>query len=138
MNSIGELRANYLQLEPWKKWYLSMVVEIPKVYRETRVRNTGRGDTTTPKLRLGGTEKVEYDDVLAIEVFNYRKTLTNFGESSLVRTKRPNNALFRVGQVVKSMGWNGVIIGWDETAQFKRENLLRDNYRKMVIWFFDL
>ncbi|CAB4064263.1 unnamed protein product [Lepeophtheirus salmonis] len=55
----------------------------------------------------------------ALEVLSFRRSsYIYFGASTVIRSYRPKEVNFRVGQVVKSKftSYQGVIIGWDETA----------------------
>jgi hypothetical protein len=66
--SIEKFKTDYLELESWKKWYLSLVIDRPTSFNGKRLFN-----------RIAKTKKVEYDDDIAVEVLTYRKTLRNFG-----------------------------------------------------------
>lgn len=95
-----------MDLEAWKKWYINLVIDDARSFRETKYNNR--------KL-----QNVDYDDDIAIEVLTYRKSLVDFAESSVTRSPRPSKVAYRVGQVIrhKRFDLTGVIIGWDERAQ---------------------
>lgn len=58
-------------------------------------------------------------ECIAVEIMKYRSVAGHFGNSPSPRTKRPNNVEFRVGKVFlhKSLGYHGVIVGWDDHAK---------------------
>ncbi|RNA29016.1 F-box only 21 [Brachionus plicatilis] len=96
---------SYFELDAWKKWYLSFVLDKP-------------GHFKGPKVFFKKSKHNEKDieDDIAVEVLKFRKQLVNFAESSVTRSPRPSKVIFRVGQVVfiKRLNIHGVIIGWDE------------------------
>ena len=50
----------------------------------------------------------------------------DFLGSSEVRSPRPKEVMYRVGQVIrhKKWGYRGVIVGWDATARVRMSQLL--------------
>jgi hypothetical protein len=66
---MSDFKANYLELESWKKWYFSIVLDIPPAYKGSVGKNKN---------------KVYYDDDIAVEVLNFRKNLKNFAGIALV------------------------------------------------------
>ena len=68
MFSVSKFKTDYLELESWKKWYMSLVLDMPAAY-------SGFRKNKEPKQN----KQLEYDDDIAVEVLTYRKSLTNFG-----------------------------------------------------------
>lgn len=125
-DSLTAMRTNYFELDAWKKWYVAFIVDLP-IYKEGKaaylskkkkiIDGQKKENLQQQQYRLGAVSKVEYDDALAIEVLTYRQNLKHFAESSKLRSPRPDDVLYRVGQVVKHKKYDdlyGVIIGWDE------------------------
>jgi hypothetical protein len=136
---MSDIKAQYFELEMWKKWYYSLVIDYPK---GTRIIVDKK--TTEARLRKNIENTInEYEDVIAVEVVAYRQNLKHFAgngliyyfsnlftgfyvpfylfiylESSITRVPRPENVLYKVGQVIKHKKFElyGVIIGWDEAA----------------------
>lgn len=126
---MADLKENYLSLESWKKWYINLVMDEARMMKRNRKQQH-------QQLKKD-LESFDYDDDIAIEVFTYRKSLVDFGESSVTRMPRPSRVLYRVGQVVrhKKFALTGVIIGWDEKCQAPT-NWIERNYVLEEVLFF--
>lgn len=74
VHSMSDFKKNYLEFEPWVDWYFSFVVE-PRDY-----------------VRISKRKPVHYDDDIAVEVLNFRKSLTNFaGKTSALSINNRSN-----------------------------------------------
>lgn len=71
IDSFYQFKANYLELESWKKWYISFVIDIPAAYKGSKVYFRKRTENNN--------KKINHDDDIALEVLSYRKSLTDFG-----------------------------------------------------------
>ncbi len=78
LESVYQFKSNYFELESWKKWYFSFVVEKPREYNRM-ARNKGASSSQSRNILSNNMKKVQYDDDIAIEVLNYRKNQKNFG-----------------------------------------------------------
>lgn len=116
IDGIYYLDEEYLSLEAWKKWYLRLVIDIPKKATKSR--------TNTEPNEVENQES--YDDAdeqesVAYEVLAWRKNKLYFSESSQTRMNHFKEVKFKIGQVIKHKALNvhGVIIGWDLTAKVR-------------------
>ena len=117
IQSLYDFKENYLKIEPWRKWYINLVLDKPKAFKG--------------KIKQPNENNENHNDEIAVEVLVYRKDLKTFAESALTRSPRPSKVLYRTGQVVKHKKLNlyGVIIGWDEKLQASKDWLVK-NYNQ--------
>ena len=73
-------------------------------------------------------------ECVAVEVMKYRSDVGYFGNNPEPRLVRPVKVKYRIGQVFrhKSMGYHGIIIGWDEHARAP-DSWLVNNYGSAAI-----
>ena len=113
VHELDALRANWLCLEPWRKWLKGDALDQP-------VADVDDGEST------------------AVEVLRYRERHQNghFGSDAKARDPKPPHVQFRVGQVVKHKryGYHGVIIAWDETAYKSYVKDKASNRAKLAMW----
>lgn len=64
-------KENFFELNSWKKWYLSFVIDSPSAFYGKKVyfRNKNKKNS----------ESTDEDEEMALEVFEFRKNLKNFG-----------------------------------------------------------
>ncbi len=68
MNNVYKIKTDYFDIESWKRWYKSFVIDLPKATNKY-------GQNKFDKLRKLNTNSKES---IAYEVFKYRKMLENF------------------------------------------------------------
>ncbi|GFR98124.1 F-box only protein 21 [Elysia marginata] len=104
VHSAQSLQANYLSVSSWQRWCVKII-------------KTVDGWRTGKPIFVDESNE-ENGESPAIEVFQYKDPQGYFATSTLVRSPRPKEVKFRVGQVVKHKirGYRGVIIGWDPVA----------------------
>lgn len=69
VTTVSNFRTNYLDIESWKKWYISLVLDFPSSFNGHKFR----------KSKDIKKKVFEFDDDIAVEVLTYRKNLYNFG-----------------------------------------------------------
>ena len=80
MNSAIQFKTDYLELASWKKWLFSFVIDQPKIYkRGSQMPDVNKLASDKAKVLLEKMKKVKYDDDIAIEVLNFRKSLVEYG-----------------------------------------------------------
>jgi len=106
VDEITRLQSEWLAIEPWQKWCLSVISGITEFGFES-----GYGSEFDSEDELGESP--------AIEVLRFREKNGYFAQSPEKRDPKPPHVNFRVGQVIKHKRWgyHGVIIGWDLTAR---------------------
>jgi hypothetical protein len=71
-DSISNLKQNYFNVENWKKWYISFVIDNP-------VNSKGQINLKKEKIKWNNGENYKNDKSFAVEVYDYRKKLIYFG-----------------------------------------------------------
>lgn len=109
VHSAQSLQANYLSVSSWQRWCVNIIKQVD-------------GWRTGKPVFVGESNEANGESP-AIEVFQYKDPQGYFATSTLVRSPRPKDVKFRVGQVVqhKLQGYRGVIIGWDPVAHAPEE-----------------
>ncbi|GAB6026725.1 hypothetical protein CHUAL_013232 [Chamberlinius hualienensis] len=100
--SLRSFSSHYLRWEPWRLWWLDV------------------GDKFLQLLKSNIDLDDEYmSESPAVEVFHFRNKHGHFASSMDIRSERPSEVLYKIGQVVihKTLGYRGVIIGWDKIAK---------------------
>lgn len=112
LSSLNTFRKNYLSIYKWKNWLRTILSTTLAKYRKN-VEGTVKKKSST---RHGQQQQGE---CVAKEVFYHNSPQGYFSTSVTVRSPRPKNVQYRVGQVIvhKIHGYRGVIIGWDETCK---------------------
>lgn len=102
VNDVKHIRDSWFKLESWKARWLQFVSWLLKGFIKPDEVNESNAQESP-----------------AIEVLRYREKVRYFASSTAVRNERPSHLRYRVGQVVRhrTLGYRGVIIGWDLEAQ---------------------
>ncbi|RUS78413.1 hypothetical protein EGW08_013827 [Elysia chlorotica] len=110
IHSAQSLHANYLSVSSWQRWCVNIIKAVD-------------GWRTGKPVFIDSRNEEERGESPAVEVFQYKDPKGYFATSTLVRSPRPQEVKFRVGQVVqhKVHGYRGVIIGWDPVAHAPNE-----------------
>lgn len=118
LSSAVGFKAKYLSWQTWQKWCIDMFGKVQSM----RQRGTGQAGVGQPNS--GQTTQGESP---ATEVLQFRDPNGYFAGSTDIRSPRPSNIKYRIGQVVKhkTWGYRGVIIGWDPVAKAP-DNWLRE------------
>jgi len=98
-------KHNYLSLPSWKRWCKTMLQKVHNWRSGKRVFSSGNED--------------DMGESPAREVLAAKHPDEYFATSTRVRSIRPPEVKFRVGQVIrhKIWGYRGVIVGWDPMAK---------------------
>jgi hypothetical protein len=67
-------KENFFELNSWKKWYLSFVIDSPAAFYGKKVYFRKNKNSQSP----------DEDEEMAMEVFEFRKNLNNFGRKILL------------------------------------------------------
>jgi hypothetical protein len=76
LNQFYQFKTNYLELESWKKWYFSLVIDVPP--SAIKAKATTKKPNPQGKKELSRAERGDLDDEIAVEVLKYRKNLNDF------------------------------------------------------------
>ncbi|XP_005090883.1 clp protease adapter protein ClpF, chloroplastic [Aplysia californica] len=111
LKTFYHFKSKYLSLPSWKRWCWSW-------FKKAESLRTGQ-----KFIILGKDPGKDMGETPAKDVLTYRNPEGYFAKSTEVRSYRPTDVKFRVGQVVKHKiwGYRGVIIGWDAKAHAPEE-----------------
>jgi hypothetical protein len=69
IQSMTAFKENFLELNSWKKWYFSFVIDSPSAFYGKKVYFRTKDKKNS----------LDEDEDMALEVFEFRKNLKNFG-----------------------------------------------------------
>ncbi|KAH9490466.1 hypothetical protein Btru_033927 [Bulinus truncatus] len=109
INSLSNFHYNYLSISSWHRWCSNVLKKVD--------------GWRTAQHTFFTFDDEETGESPAIEVIQYKHPQGNFATSTNIRSPRPSEVKFRVGQVVrhKIWGYRGVIVGWDPIAKAPEE-----------------
>ncbi|KAH9490465.1 hypothetical protein Btru_033925 [Bulinus truncatus] len=109
INSLSNFHYNYLSISSWHRWCSNVLKKVD--------------GWRTAQHTFFTFDDEETGESPAIEVIQYKHPQGHFATSTNIRSPRPSEVKFRVGQVVrhKIWGYRGVIVGWDPIAKAPEE-----------------
>lgn len=106
---MNDFKANYLELESWKKWYINMVVDNPVPFK------TSTRGQQPKKSHL--SKRGDLNDDVALEVLQYRKNLIDFG--GWKNLPFINKRLYTIKKLIKIFKINGRIVCGTSSASIE-------------------
>lgn len=123
ISNLGSLKEQVLSVKTWQRWYFDCVDYITMTVMNLTSAGGDQQKGPGSKFSTSGDEDEWEGESPAIEVMQYEAEEGYFAGSPELRSPRPANVKFRVGQVIrhKIHGYRGVIIGWDPVARAPEE-----------------
>ncbi|KAI8740953.1 F-box only protein 21 [Biomphalaria glabrata] len=105
MKSLTNIHYNYLSFSSWHRWCSNVWQKV--------------GSWSTSHKTFFTFDTDEMGESPAFDVIQFKHPQGHFGTSTNIRSPRPSEVKYKVGQVVKHKiwGYRGVIIGWDPIAK---------------------